>query len=106
MSVKLHNNWCFIQLITTATDNQAQALLNTLSTPQIETIIEIVLNLLHQNISLCPDIIKKLKKYKKFLRGLTDKSIPVSKKKINIKSKRKLIVYILQQVKPQLESQL
>ncbi len=106
MSAKLKNNWSFIELITTTSNLQAQALLNTLSTSQIETVIEIILNLLHHNISLSPDIIKKLKRYKRFFRDLTAKSITLSKKKTDIRRKRALIVYLLQKVKPHLQNQL
>ncbi len=106
MSAKLKNNWSFIELITTTSNLQAQALLNTLSTSQIETVIEIILNLLQHNISLSPDIIKKLKRYKRFFRDLTAKSITLSKKKTDIRRKRALIVYLLQKVKPHLQNQL
>lgn len=103
MSEKVKQNWCFIELITTASDIQVQSLLNTISSSQTETILEIVLNLLHRNILLTSDTITKLKKYKKFLRGLINKKISLNLKKKAIRRQRKVIVYLLQKVKPHLQ---
>lgn len=105
MSQKLKNNWIFIQLLTNTTQGQVKALLNSSSTAQIASLIEIVFNFLKGNIPVTPTTLEHLRKYRHFLRKLTDKSISYATKKKAFIKNQKVIVYFLKQVKSYLETQ-
>lgn len=68
-----------LHLLSNANPQQRKAILRTASTEQIKTICEICQNLLSGNIPIAK--VQKLRSYKKVIRQLADKKIPISKKK-------------------------
>ncbi len=105
MSNKIQKHWNYIQLLTNTSDIQQKALLQSASTSQLGTIIEIVYNFLKGNITVTSTVFAHLKKYKHFLRKLTDKSTSIQVKKKALIKNKKVIVYFLQNIKACLETQ-
>jgi hypothetical protein len=105
MSVQLKKQWCFIQLLTeTPSHQQRIALLKTLTENQLAVICEIVLNTIQGQLFVPEDVIKTLKQHKTFLRDLVSQEWSKTKKKKAIIPKHKLIIYLIQTVKPLLET--
>jgi len=104
MSVQLKKQWCFIELLTSTPVPQRLALLRTVTDQQLDTISEIVLNTLQGQLFVPPEAIQTLKKHKTFLRNLASKDCGIRKKKTSILSNHKLLVHLLQTVKPLLET--
>ena len=104
MSIPLKQEWCFIQLLSHTTVDQVKALVKTITDKQLLAICEIVLNILQANLCVTPQKLKHLKKNKTFLRGLASKEISLGKKRRALQSKYKVIVYLLQAVRPLLET--
>lgn len=104
MSANLKKNWCFIQLLTSTTVQQKLALLKTLTDNQLVLLCEIVLNTLQGQLYIPADTVKRLKTHKTFLRSLTSKAVSNRKKKDSIIARHRLIVQLIQVVKPLLET--
>ena len=100
MSKQLKKNWSFIQILIQTSYKQRLAILKTLTDEQLGVLCEIVLNTLQGHLYVPPDIVKKLKRNKKFYRGLISKDIGKAKKKINIVRNPKLIIQLLETVHP------
>ena len=104
MSAQLKKEWCFIQLLTATSHQQSIALLRTLTEDQLAVLCEIVLNTIQGQLFVPTEIIKNLKRHKTFLRGIASPQWSKTKKKKTIVTKHKLIIYLLQSVKPLLET--
>ena len=104
MSANLKKNWCFIQLLTSTTVQQKLALLKTLTDDQVLVLCEIVLNILQGQLYVPADTVRRLKKHKTFLRSLTSKAVSNRRKKDRIIARHKLVVQLIQIVKPLLET--
>ena len=104
MSAQLKKQWCFIQLLTETSPQQRISLLKTLTKDQLAVLCEVVLNTIQGQLYVPENIIKALKRHKTVLRGLTSQRWSDSKKKRTLVTKHKLIIYLLQSVKPLLET--
>ena len=72
---RILNHLPFLTLLTGALPQQRKALLSTASLDQVDCICEITLNVLTGNLTVDKSDLEKLKKHKKRLRQLTQKSV-------------------------------
>ena len=104
MSVQLKKHWNFIQLVISTSGPQRLALFKTITDEQLSVICEIVLNTLQGHLSVPPNTVKTLKRFKTFLRSLTLKDLSKVKKRKAVLSNHKVILLLLQAVQPVLET--
>ena len=104
MSAQLKKHWSFIQLLVSTPKPQRLALLKTLTDEQLGVLCEIVLNTLQGHLSVPPQTIQTLKRYKTFLRSLTLKQLSKIKKKSAILSNHKVLIGLLHSIQPVLET--
>lgn len=75
---KVRRHVHLLHLLSTATPQQRKAILRTASNEQIKSLCEICQNLLSGNISVN---VKKLHPYKKIIQQLSNKKIPIARKR-------------------------
>ena len=83
--------------------NQSKVVLENISTKQLEVIIEVIFNILHETIAIPKNKFKIVKRYRKILRRLTDKQLTTLSKKKIIKRYKGGIVKIFNAIKDDLK---
>ena len=101
MSVKTHQ--AFLQVLATSTRKQALALIKTMSSPQLNAICEILINIQYGNVPVNDAVKKKLQRKKNIIWELTSKSIGTKLRKTLIEKEVGLIVYVVKLILPQLK---
>lgn len=81
MSRRLSNNADFLRVLAKAKPNLRRAILKCCHSELIKVICEVTLNVLHGVVPLNSQQERKLKRYKKILRALADRSLSLKKKK-------------------------
>ena len=104
MSTKLKDQWCFIQLFIETSIPQRLALIKSISVIQLNILCEIVLNVLQGTLYLPSEEVQKLSRHKTFLRRFTSKETSFKKKKQDLTSHYKVVLYILQKARPLLDT--
>jgi hypothetical protein len=99
MSAQLKKEWCCL-ITETPSSQQRIGLLKTLTEDQLAVLCEIVLNTIQGQLFVPADIIKSLRRHRTFLRGVASSQWSKPKKKKAIITKHKLIIYLIQSVKP------
>ena len=104
MSTKLKEQWCFIQLFIETSTPQRLALIKSISVIQLNLLCEILLNVLKGTLYLPSEEVKKLSRHQSFLRRFTSKETSLKRKKQDLKSHYKVVLYILEKVRPLLDT--
>lgn len=81
MSAHLKKNFALLRALQTANARQRKAIISTSPNHLIRSICEIADNLLKGNVVLNPVERKRLNKYKRLLRKIVDKNVPLTDKK-------------------------
>ena len=87
MSRRVHHNAPYLHVLAKGSDKQRQALIQGANKELITCLCECALNVLNGNIHLKPSEKKRLIKYKRYIRVLSDKKIGVQKKKKVLRQK-------------------
>ena len=81
MSARLKRNLDFLRVLSKAKPSQRRAILETATNDLVYCICEIIDNILHGTVRLSKQRQKKLQHYKKLLRFIANKKVPVKKKR-------------------------
>jgi hypothetical protein len=84
MSERIHKHKEFLCFLQKANKKQLAALVKNADNDQIACICEIAMNVLQGNVKLQESKRRELKKYRQFLRFMSKKSNPISKKKVKL----------------------
>ena len=99
MSRLVKSQWTFFELLTSdITNKQRRALLNNITNNQLTTLVQIVNNFLHKNITVSTSQLSKLERYKRLLRHIADTSISLKNKRSLLKRREKEINEFLRAV--------
>ena len=103
MSKVIKENLTFLRfLLSGKSTKQKSLLLKHITKDQLKTLTFIIANILHSDVPLSKQTFEKLKKHKKVLRLLGDKTISDKKKKQVLRAG--IIVFVLQSVAPLLKA--
>ena len=87
MYKRLLANEPFLRLLTRSSAKRRKVLLRQASKKELTALFEICLNIIKGNIPLNSTQFKKLKKHQRVIRTLSDKKVPLRKKKIIVNQK-------------------
>ena len=105
MSRVVQKHWCYFQLlITTTSVTQKKHLINIISSEQLKALVQIANNSLQHVLTVKPSKLVLLKKHKRFIRFLGDKSIGLKQKKTLLCRQGKALTLFLKSIEPSLKS--
>ena len=99
-----YNSPFFRLLLTTSSKLQRKALIDTITKDQLRALTEITINLLQGILSLSPVHKSKLRKHRKLIRLIGDKSISLKTKKKSLCRQTHVVTLLLQSVEPSLKT--
>ena len=105
MSKVVRRNAPFLRLlVATASKSQRKGLLDTITNDQLKALTEVIFNLLRGVIAITPSYRNQLRKQKKLIRLLGDKSVSPKRKRVALCRKGSVIAVLLKSVEPALNS--
>ena len=100
----MKENAVFLQLLMcTSSKSQRKALLETITTSQVQALIEIAHNLLKGNIPISKQRFSQLKRHRTFIRQLGDTTLSIKRQKRLVCRGGSAIVLVLLSLKPTLK---
>lgn len=107
MSDLVRRQWIYFQLLASKTsEKQHQSLINTITTKQIQALIQIIVNFLQNRFKVSLTTVNTLKRHKHILRHLADVSIPIKYKRQLIRKRKRAVTEFIRHITPFLKSYL
>jgi hypothetical protein len=105
MSKLVRKHASFLRLVLSTTSTlQRKALLDTITNDQLKALTEVSFNLLQGVLTITPSYRTKLKRYKKLVRLIGDKTVSLKQKKELLCRQGRIVALLLKSVEPALNT--